>query len=358
LSVSARESILVYAPSWIGDAVMSLGAIRVLRNVRPDARISVLARPWVSDLYQAVEAVDVALPYDPRGADRGLRSLVEAARRARSERFDVCLLLPNAFRAAALARIAGIPERWGYATESRGWLLTRRVPPAPRPFGRHQAYYYLELMRGLGFETGEPDLGLRLPQAMGVAARELLRAAGWDGRSRLVGVHPGATNSRSKMWKPSRFADAAGAIAAATGACVVVLGGPSDGPLAAEVAERLDPPPVRLEGRTSLVELMGVIAELAVFLCNDSGPMHLAAALGTPTLAVFGPTDPTETGPFRAKARVVRQVVDCSPCLYRDCPIDHRCMERISVERVVEEAGGLLAGSLALTGKMTGTASS
>jgi lipopolysaccharide heptosyltransferase II len=353
----SRESILVYAPSWIGDAVISLGAVRALRKARPDARISVLARPWVAELYEGVSEVDARLSYDPRGAERGIRSLVQATARAREERFDVCLLLPNAFRAAAFARLAGVPERWGYATESRGFLLTRRVPPAPRPFGRHQAYYYLELMSGLGFETGEPDLRLHPPASMRSAARELLVSAGWDGRSSLVGAHPGATNSRSKMWMPSRFAEALSEIAAATGARAVVLGGPRDRLLADEVASRLDRPPIRLEGRTTLGQLMGVIAELAVFLSNDSGPMHLAAALGTPTVAVFGPTDPTETGPFRAKARVVREIVDCSPCLYRDCPIDHRCMERVSVVRVVEQARELLAEELALTGATGATPS-
>ncbi|MGH9336484.1 MAG: glycosyltransferase family 9 protein, partial [Vicinamibacteria bacterium] len=176
----SSPSILVFAPSWIGDAVMSLGAVRVLRGNEPSARIVMLARPSVAEIYESVEEVDGSIPYDPRGADRGLSGLTSAARRIRSESFAVSLLLPNAFRAAALMRLAGIPERWGYATESRGFLLTRRVPPAPRPFGRHQSYYYLELMRGLGFETSTPDLGLRASESMRTRANDLLVRAGWD----------------------------------------------------------------------------------------------------------------------------------------------------------------------------------
>lgn len=337
------SAVLVYAPSWIGDAVMSLGAVRALRASYPDARLAVLTRPWVQELYGACEDVDDTVLYDPRGADRGLEGFLRAARRVRHEKFDAGVVLPNAFRAAALVRAAGIPERWGYATESRGLLLTKRVPPAPRPFGRHQSYFYLDLLRGLGLEAGEPDTSLTATPEMRDGARELLEREGWQGGA-LVGVHPGATNSRAKVWKASRYAEVATKLAEAHDAQVVVLGGTTEGELAAEV-ERGLPPDValQLQGKTSLADLMGVLAELSVFLTNDSGPMHLAAALGVRTVAVFGPTDPRETGPVGARARVVREPVECSPCLYRDCPIDHRCMERVNVERVFDEASALVS---------------
>jgi heptosyltransferase-2 len=351
LSVSraSPERLLVYAPSWIGDAVMSLGAIRVLRRAHPSAHIAVLARPWVAELYDGVESVDSRLVYDPRGRDRGLRGLLSAARRVASGGFDACLVLPNAFRAAAFVRLARVPQRWGYATESRGFLLTRRVPPAPRPFGRHQAYFYLELAAGLGFEAfgGEPDLHLRATESMRHKGRALLEREGWNGRDSLIGIHPGATGSRAKMWSPSRFADAARRLSSRTRARVVVLGGPDEGRVAGEVAAGLEDPPLMLSGKTSLGELIGALSELSLFLTNDSGPMHLAAALGVPTVAVFGPTDPRETGPFSPRARVVRESVECSPCLYRDCPIDHRCMERVPADRVFEEARALLVSAFA-----------
>jgi heptosyltransferase-2 len=339
----SRESILVFAPSWIGDGVMSLGALRLLRKERPEARIVVLARPSLVDLYEGVTEVDGTLPYDPRGADSGVAGLRAAARRIRSENFQICLLLPNAFRAAAFARLAGIPERWGYATESRGFLLTRRVPPAPRPFGRHQSHYYLELLSGLGFKAAStPDVSLTLPAARNESARRLLALEGWDGKTPLVGVHPGASGSRAKIWSASRFGEVAGRVAAAMGARAVVLGGEGERDLALETESAMGERPLQLQGKTSLGDLMGVLTQLSLFLSNDSGPMHVAAALGVPTLAVFGPTDPKETGPLGPRARFVREPVECSPCLYRDCPIDHRCMERIGVERVYEEAMGLV----------------
>ncbi len=337
----SRESILVFAPSWIGDAVMSLGAVRVLRRDRPEARIVALARPSLAELYDGIDEVDATLGYDPRGSDRGLSGLRAAARRIRSEGFDACLLLPNAFRAAAFARLAGIPERWGYATEGRGFLLTRRVPPAPRPFGRHQAYYYLELMSGLGFHATTPDVSLKVSETEKGRGRALLEREGWDGKTTLVGVHPGATGSRAKIWSAARFGEVMGKLAASAGARVVILGGASESAHAHDVRAALLEPPLMLQGKTSLGELIGVLSELSLFLSNDSGPMHLAAALGVPTLAVFGPTDPSETGPLGPRAKFVREPVECSPCLYRDCPIDHRCMERVGASRVYEEALGL-----------------
>ena len=326
---------------------MSLGAVRSLRTCYPDARLSVLVRPWVRELYEACDVVDDTVLYDPRHGDRGMAGFLRAARRVREHRFDACVILPNAFRAAAFIKAAGIPERWGYATESRSILLTKRVPQPPRPFGRHQAYFYLDLLSGLGLDVGRrsPDTTLVATTAMTASAEALLESAGWTGGP-LIGVHPGATNSRAKIWSASRYAEVAREMAAREDAQIVVLGGEAEAALAAEVLSGLpDGSKLSLHGRTSLGELMGVLTKLCVFLTNDSGPMHLASALGVSTVAVFGPTDSRETGPLGEHARVVREAVDCSPCAYRDCPIDHRCMERVSVDRVVGEAAALLAAS-------------
>ncbi|MFQ5790269.1 MAG: lipopolysaccharide heptosyltransferase II [Acidobacteriota bacterium] len=336
-------SILIYAPSWIGDAVMSLGAIRYLRGAYPKARVVVLARPWVADLYQCCEAVDGTLSYDSRGAHRGALGFLRAARELKEARFDLALLLPNAFRAAALVRASGIPERWGYATEGRGFLLTRPVPPAPRPFGRHQVFYYLDLLRSLGVPVGKPRYDLALTDAMSRRAADLLGRRGWHGRQeRLVGIHAGATNSSSKRWLPERYAEVGARLAASHDARIVLFAGPEEADLAGEIASRLAPPRLMVAEGTSLGELMGLLGSLSVLLTNDSGPMHLASALGVPTVAVFGPTDERETGPLGPRAQVVRQPVECSPCLLRECPIDHRCMLQIEVAEVYQVAVGFL----------------
>jgi heptosyltransferase-2 len=337
------DSILIFAPSWIGDSVMSLGAMRAVRKAHPKARLVALTRPWVQELYAGCDVFDDTILYDPHGADRGISGFLRAARRVRLEGFDVSILFPNAFRAAFLIHVAGIPERWGYATEKRGMFLTRCVPPAPRPFGRHQAHFYLDLIGGLGLDLVEPDLSLQATEPMRRAGGALLEREGYKGGP-LVGVHPGATNSRAKVWQASRYAEVASKLAERLDGQVVILGGITEGILAEEVRAGLPKERVlMLQGKTSLGELMGVLSELSVFLTNDSGPMHLAAALGVPTVAVFGPTDYRETGPYSSMARVVREPVECSPCLYRDCPIDHRCMERVTPERVYDEALALVS---------------
>jgi heptosyltransferase-2 len=323
---------------------MSLGALRSLRRAYPDSRLTVLAKPWVEELYEACDGVDAILRYDPR-KDGGIRGLLRTARRLREAKFDAAVLLPNSFRSAAIVWAAGIPERWGYAEDGRGLLLTRGVPPAHRPFGRHQAYYYLDLLRHLGVETGQPDTHLSLTDTMRGRATELLQAHRGRPGQALVGIHPGATNSSAKRWIPERYAEVAERLAASHDARIVVLGGPEEEVLAEEIRAHLETPSLSLAGQTSLGELMGILGSLSILISNDSGPMHLAAALGTPTVAVFGPTDERETGPLSRKARVVRHHVECSPCLLKQCPIDHRCMERVTVEDVYSASVDLLEGS-------------
>ena len=339
-----NRSILVYAPSWIGDAVMSLGALRSLKRAYPESRLTVFAKPWVEELYEGCEAVDDTLQYHP-GESSGVRGLLRTARMLRDAKFDLAVLFPNSFRAAAIVWVAGIPERWGYAHDGRGLLLTNPIAPAPRPFGRHQAYYYLDLLRHLGVETGQPDNHLNLTEPMRAKAVELLgNRNGHDGRA-LVGIHAGATNSRAKRWIPERYAEVCDRLAASHNARIVVLGGPGEQSIAEEIQSHLKSPSVNLAGKTSLGELMGLVGSLSILISNDSGPMHVASALGVPTVAVFGPTDERETGPLSPRARVVRQHVECSPCLLKECPIDHRCMDRVTVEDVYGASAELLEGT-------------
>jgi heptosyltransferase II len=268
-------------------------------------------------------------------ASRGFR----ADRRDLHGAFDVAVLLPNSFAAAAAAWAARIPERWGYATDARGPLLTRkaRVPRAVR--GRSQVYYYRAMLAGIGLVVSAvPDVSLRAPEAWTARAPALLGADGpW------IGVNPGAFYGTAKRWEPTRYAAAAERLARETGARIAILGGTRERPLGEAIAAAMTVPARVLCGETTLAELVGVLAGLRLLLTNDSGPMHLAAALGVPVVAVFGPTDWRETGPVGSRQRLVREPVHCSPCLLRECPIDHRCMRRVGVERVVDQARALLA---------------
>lgn len=332
--------------------MLSLPALRALRAHEPDAKLSVLSRPSVSEFYEACQEVDETIPYEPSD---GLAAFTNTVRRLRERELDLAVLFPNAFRCALMMYLARIPERWGYATDGRTLLLTRRVPPAPRPFGRHQIHFYLDCLRGLGVDPGTPSIELAPTPDMVSRARELLIAHGWSVERPLVGVHPGSTNSRAKRWLPERFADVGRRFVDSHRAQVVLFGGADEASVTASVSASLDGADVvDLSAKTTLAELMGALSHLGLFVTNDSGPMHLAASLSVPTLAVFGPTDERETGPFSSKARIVREPVDCSPCLLRDCPIDHRCMTRLESTHVYDRASDLL-GELAQRETLAGS---
>jgi heptosyltransferase-2 len=329
--------LIVRAPNWLGDAVMALPALAAVRRAFATRTLIVAATAQVVPLFEEITpaAPDLLLTID---RDRELEQL-------RAVRGDALLLLTNSFGSAWLARRSGTPERWGYRAAGRGWLLTRGVP---RPKGAvHQIEYYLALARGLGIDT--PDLASATPSltpspAARAKADVLLAAAGVDPRATIVGFAPGAAYGQAKRWPPERVAQVIAALAR-QGVIAVLVGARADRPTARAIESTLPPgtPIVDLIGRTSLRELVGVVARCAAFVSNDSGAMHVAAALGVPLTAIFGPTDERATAPA-GRADVILRDVFCRPCMLRDCPIDHRCMKRIDVDSVLTSVTAHLAG--------------
>jgi heptosyltransferase-2 len=328
--------VLVRATNWLGDAVMSLPAIRAIRGVFPHAHLAVVARPWVADLYGREHSIDRVIPYP---AAHGLGARREFAARLRSERFDGAILLQNAFDAALLTWMAGIPERIGYNRDARGWLLTRAIPvPEPGDIPRHERFYYLELLRRVGLIERlplTPEIRLDGAEEARDAGIARLRSLGID--TPVAGVSPGAAYGNAKRWLPERFAEAATRL----GMPVLVFGAQSERALCGEVASWLAQakvPAHNFAGETTLREFIDLAAACRVFLTNDSGAMHVAGALGVPTVTVFGATDETGTGPTGPLSRVIRRHAECAPCLLRECPIDHRCMTRVTADDVASAA--------------------
>ena len=320
------SNILVRATNWVGDAVMSLPALRAIRERFSTARISVLAKPWVADLYGRESFIDEIILYSGQSPWRTGHQL-------RSRRFDCAILLQNAFEAAWIAWLARIPTRIGYKRDGRQLLLTRAVNvPKPGQIPRHERFYYLELLRRAGIIDAMPESEeIRLGSGAVPSAK------------RVIGVSPGAAYGTAKRWLPERFAEAAGALATARGASIALFGSKGERELCGEVAQLLNGHQVtNYAGQTTLAQFIDLASGCELFLTNDSGSMHIASALGVPTVAIFGATDDSTTGPTGPNARVVRHPVDCSPCLLRECPIDHRCMTGVSAERVVQEALQLL----------------
>jgi heptosyltransferase-2 len=341
------QKILVRATNWVGDAVMSLPALRALRDRFPKAEIAVLARPWVADLYGREPFCDRLIPYTAQKGARDLGGKWLVAQALRAERFDCAVLLQNAFEAALVARLAGIPERIGYDREGRGWLLTRAVPvPSAGEIPRHERFYYLELLRRAGLIAELPECdAIRLDGAAEAAAqgRKVLFETGLG--ADVVGVSPGAAYGTAKRWLPERFAESAAAVAIRIGGAVALFGSADERELCESISGEVARRGIRVHnfaGATTLRQFIELAAACRVVLTNDSGAMHIASAAGVPTVAVFGATDHVGTGPTGPLSRVVREPVDCSPCLLRECPIDHRCMTRISAGRVAETALELL----------------
>ena len=328
--------ILIRAPNWLGDAVMAMPAVESIRKAHPTARIAVLARPRLAAIYgpPLVDEV-IRCTVDPDWKKWGSRWRL--ATQLRSRRFDAAILLPNSFDSALVARLAGIPTRIGYAVKRRGWLLTDPVPaPSPGAIPSHQRYYYLEMLRRAGILQ-------TLPECSEVHLHDAARRRE-AGRRRLpgvwIGVAPGSANGQAKRWLPDRFAAAAASAAATLGAAIAIFGSPEDRGVCEQVTTLIGERGVEARnfgGATDLDAFLELVAACTACLTNDSGSMHVAAALGVPTVAVFGPTAPEATGPVGRYASIVREAVSCSPCLLHECPIDHGCMQSVTADRVAAE---------------------
>ena len=351
------QKILVRAPNWIGDAVMCEPALRGLRSLFPAAELTILAKPSIAELYTGYSGLDHVLAYDDKDAHAGIAGKWSLAGSLRRRRFDLAVLFQNAFEAAFIAWLAGIPRRYGYATDGRVLFLTQPVA-VPRPDSPvHQVQYYWNMLKPLGAsgEAPPPTLHVSADEDRMIDGR--LASAGIDSSNIIIGVNPGSTYGQAKRWLPERFAEVARKLAERVEkeerapVAVALLGARGEESLGKDIASRIDRRSIVLSGATTIRELMAVVKRCRLLITNDTGPMHIAAAFGVPIVAVFGPTDSRTTAPYGQERSVVRESVDCAPCLLRDCPIDHRCMTRISVERVYETAVQQLAGLSRLSGR-------
>lgn len=341
--------ILVRAPNWIGDAVMCEPALRGLRALFPKAEITLLAKPAIAELFIAYPGIDRRLVFDDRGIHAGLSGKWTLAGLLRRQQFDLAVLLQNAFEAALITWLAGIRRRYGYVTDGRAFLLTDPVARPDRATLVHQVHYYWDLLMPLGV-TGSPSVpSLAVSENETRAMDERLEELGIGRDDLIVGVNPGSTYGSAKRWLPERYAEAALRVCRQIeqqqkrAVSVVILGAKGEEALGYSVADRLTVRSAVLSGRTTIRELMAATKRCAILLTNDTGPMHLAAAFAVPVVAVFGPTDWKTTAPYGWEASIVRQPVDCAPCLLRECPIDHRCMTGVTVDMVTQAAVGQLA---------------
>jgi heptosyltransferase-2 len=334
--LSNMRCVLVLAPNWLGDAVMALPAIADVRRHFPSARLIVAARRSIADLFRMTPQVDRVVVLE-----RAEVSTLKA------QQAEVAILLPNSFKSAWLVTRAGVPHKWGYAADFRRPLLSRAIARPRRSV--HQAEYYQHLVRQLGIASGPLEPAINVPEDAIVAARTLLHSRAWSPSRPLVAIAPGAAYGTAKRWLPEHYANLVSSLVGIGAQCVLV-GSPVDIETT-EWIQRLIPDGQRqhvldLTGVTNLTSLAGVIATATAFVSNDSGAMHVAGAVGAPVAAIFGPTREYETRPLPrgdARVEVLIHPVWCRPCMLRECPIDHRCMKRLSPERVFAAVRELMA---------------
>jgi len=348
--MSDPARVLVLAPNWLGDLVMALPAIADLRRRFPAAELAVAARRGVVDLFQLVPAIDrvVTLEWNGRCRSRGL--FRDDVARLRALGADLAILLPNSLASAWLVTQAGVPERWGYRSDLRGRLLSRAVS---RPAGSmHQGAYYQYLTRELGIDSGPLEPVLTVPETVTSAAARFLVERGWDTARPLVVCAPGAAYGSAKRWIPESMAQVVRNLVRERRATCVLVGSAADSSTTTEVRAAVgaeaEPHVIDAAGQTTLEMLAGVLALATSCVSNDSGAMHVAAAVGAPLVALFGPSNEYETAPLTREGRraaVLTRDVWCRPCMLRTCPIDHRCMKGITPERVYAAVTGSDPGS-------------
>ena len=322
--------ILIRSTTWLGDAVMTIPAVRAIKRGRPDAHVTILTPAKLAELWKQVAEVDDVIAIEPDD------NVFAVAKKLRG-RFEVAILFPNSLRSALEVWLAGIPRRAGFPGHRRAWLLNqifhgkkKKKDARPEP-PRHQVHHYLALAEFVGADIED-------------AALLQIRNQKSEIRNPIIGLCPGAEYGPTKRWFPERFGEVVRAVAASRECEWVLFGVEKDAPLGEEILRDFTGPHRNLIGKTSLAQLIAELRGCNLLLTNDTGTMHLAAFLGVPTVALFGSTEPALTGPRGDIHRVIRHHVACSPCYLRECPLDLRCMKAITVPEVVTAIGEMLGG--------------
>jgi heptosyltransferase-2 len=321
--------ILIRATNWVGDAIMALPTLRAVRSRFADAEITILARPYVAFIYKDQQVCDNMMLVDYK------RDMVGEIR---AQKFDIAVLLQNAFEAAWFAWRAGVPERIGYARDGRSLLLTKAVSvPKPGEILAHEQFYYLELLRRIGWLDSLPNesfIKIHVPDENRQRAADFLLSAGAKPDNLRVAIGAGASYGSAKCWPPDRFAELANRLQSQANADVILFGTSAEAAVSSAIAAGMRRAPIDLTGKSAINDLPALLSQCHLFIGNDSGAMHVAAAVGLPVVAVFGPTDPFGTAPVTPHCSIVQEKPYCSPCFLRRCPTDHRCMTRVTPDAV------------------------
>jgi heptosyltransferase II len=351
----APKRILVKEVNWLGDLVISLPALRAVRRAWPEAAVSVLVKRELAGFFDGMDWLTEVIPYRVNRGVAGLRDQVAIVSEIRARQFDMALLFPNSFASALWVALAGVPRRVGYAADGRSLLLTDRVQRTKHLRAGHQSEDWLALVEQTAGRAKPGAAGAAaLDQPLEIAKANLGRMQEWLGKRRkkaaapLIAIAPAAAYGPAKEWPPEHYVSLIDLIGERYGAECVLLGGPSERVLCETIAAKLKTPALVAAGETSIGELIALIGLCTGFAGNDSGAMHLAAALGVATVGIFGSTNPERTGPRGARSAIIYHKVECSPCLARTCRYGHyKCLRGIEAVEVANTLERLDAFALA-----------
>lgn len=336
INVNKIDKILVRETNWIGDVILTFPALTTIRKNFPMSYITVLSRPWVAPLLENNPDVDEVIIYDYNGIHNGILGKIRLAKTLKKRGFDLALLLQNAFDAALITLLARIPIRVGYNTDARGALLTNKVILDETVFGKHQVYYYLEMLNALGMDIIDENPVIKVSNKAKKSAIEILDSLNIQNNDFLIGINPGAYFGSAKRWLPERYALLSDMVYKDLGGKILIFGSKGEKVISEMILSVANSDIIDLTGKTSLLETTALIEKCSLFITNDSGLMHLAAALKVPLISIFGSTDPITTSPLGTSSIIIRKEVPCSPCLKRECPTDHKCMKLIEVDEVYQ----------------------
>lgn len=339
------RKILIRAPNWVGDNIFTFPAVRLLRRHFPEAQLTILVRGTLESLWEIIPEIDEVITFNLKGGGRDLKGKQNLITMLRRRRFDLAVIFPRSFESALWMWLAGIPERWGYAEEKRSCLLTRAVR-SPRKYRiTPRMDYYYRLVSNAGDSEFAPAACLELDPELVSSAGDFLRSlVGEYPEDRLIGFHPGSSYGPAKCWPARNYGKLAGILQKKMGFVILLFGSEKERDMLEEIAAA-GTGIINLGGMTDLKRAAALMSLCRVFVANDSGLLHLAAALGVPVVGLYGSTDPEATGPRGKKVKIIYKNIECSPCLMRECPSDFICMESITPEEVEKEIYSIIDSS-------------
>jgi heptosyltransferase II len=331
---SQVNRILVRGVNWVGDTILSYPTVQQLKTLFPKSHLAILIPSYLADLWKTFPYVDEIIPFQKKGGVESLWEDLNLSQSLKERNFDLAVILPRSFRSALHIYLARIPIRIGYRDEGRSLFLTHRIRRTQEMLHVHRVLYYQKLLGPLGKIENPPSPQIYLREEDRRWANQVLMDLGILEGKPLIGMNPGATYGLAKCWTPDRFGELGKRLAEKWQARILLFGKEEERPIAHEIQRHLGAKGIDLTGKTSLLQLAALLERCALLVTNDTGTMHVATAVGTPVVALFGSTPPHITGPWGDDHVVVKKDVDCSPCWKRVCPTDHRCMELITVDEV------------------------